>query len=131
MQKTRLSLPEIKLVGLSVRTSNTIENPASSKIGPCVQKYVEENFPAKIPHRKNKGRTFCAYSHYESDYTGEYTFYIGEEVESFGELTEGLVSHIIPSQTDNTFWCHAGCDHKGLARHLEYVSPRTRGSTTI
>ena len=99
MQKTRLSLPEIKLVGLSVRTSNTIENPASSKIGPCVQKYVEENFPAKIPHRKNKGRTFCAYSHYESDYTGEYTFYIGEEVESFGDLTEGLVSHSIPPQT--------------------------------
>ena len=99
MQKTRLSLPEIKLVGLPIQTSYKIESPLSSKIGPCVQKYFEEKFPNKIPHRKNKGRTICAYSNYESDYTGEYTFYIGEEVESFGELPEELVSHSIPPQS--------------------------------
>lgn len=108
MQKTKLSLPEIKLVGLSVRTSKAIENPASSKIGPCAGQYFGGNLSDKIPHRKHKGRTLCAYSDYESDYTGEYTFYIGEEVESFEGLQDGLVSHIIPPQTYIKFTTPSG-----------------------
>lgn len=90
MKKTRVDLPEIKLVGVKVRTNNTMEcDPLKAKILPCVQRYFHQQWAEKIPHRKNPDTTFCAYSEYESDYTGEYTFYIGEEVSTFNDIPEG------------------------------------------
>ncbi len=100
MKKTHIDLPEIKLVGIKVRTSNKREcDPLKAKISPCVQRYFQQHLAEKIPHRKNPGTTFCAYSEYESDYTGEYTFYIGEEVSTFKDSPKELDTHIIPLQT--------------------------------
>lgn len=109
MEKTKSQLPEIKLVGLHVRTNNNAEmDPLSAKISPCVQQYFQEQWAEKIPHRTNPGRTFCAYTNYESDYTGDYTFYIGEEISSLEGIPEGLESHIIPSQTYIKFTTQPG-----------------------
>ncbi len=100
MQKEKIDLPEIKLAGIKVRTNNKKEyDPLTAAISPCIQRYFQQKLAEKIPHRKNPGTTFCAYSDYESDYTGEYTFYIGEEVAFFEDLPEGLETHIIPPQT--------------------------------
>lgn len=100
MEKIKSQLPEIKLVGLHVRTNNKAEmDPLTAKISPCVQQYFQEQWTEKIPHRTHPGRTLCAYTNYESDYMGEYTFYIGEEVSSVKDIPEGLEGHIIPSQT--------------------------------
>ncbi len=109
MQKTQLDLPEIKLAGIKVRTNNKREyDPLTAKISACVQHYFHQQLAEKIPHRKNPGTTLCAYSDYESDYTGEYTFYVGEEVDSFADLPEGLETHIIPPQTYVKFTTEAG-----------------------
>lgn len=101
MQKTTTTLPEIKLVGISARTNNANmfdTNPTNNKIAATVQKYFYEGLPGKIMHRKKPGVTYCVYTDYESDFTGDYTYFIGEEVESFNDLPEAFVTHTIPSQ---------------------------------
>ncbi|MBX9786989.1 MAG: GyrI-like domain-containing protein [Alphaproteobacteria bacterium] len=109
MEQTKIQLPETKLVGLRVRTNNMAEMaPLTAKISPCVQQYFQEQWAEEIPHRTHPGRTFCAYTNYESDYRGDYTFYIGEEVSSLEDIPEGLESHIIPPQTYVKFTTPSG-----------------------
>lgn len=100
MKKEKSQLSEIKLVGLHIRTNNKAEiSPLTAKISPCVQQYFQQQWAEKIPHRTNPGKTFCAYTNYESDYTGDYTFYIGEEIRFLEDIPDGLGSHTIPPQT--------------------------------
>ncbi len=101
MQQARVVRPEIRLVGICVRTSNQQElDKMQGNIFPCVQRYFHEALFEKIPHRKNPGTTFCAYTAYEGDYRGAYTYFIGEEVTSFdGPIPQGLDRLVIPRQT--------------------------------
>ena len=100
MQKLVSNILAKKLVGISVRTSNINEfNPEKAKIGAMVQKYWQEAVFNKIHDRKNPGTTVCAYLDYESDYTSEYTYFIGEEVNDFTEVVGDLVKVITPAQT--------------------------------
>ncbi len=109
MKKTTTPLAEIKLVGLAVRTNNTLESdPASAKIGLTLQRFFGENWPQKIKHRKNPSRTLGVYTHYESDLTGNYTYFIGEEVTSFEGLAEGLGYLVLPAQAYVKFTSEAG-----------------------
>lgn len=109
MQKTQTNLDEIKLVGFQARTNNQNEmDPISAKIGPLVQQYFQQQAAEKISNRTNPGRTFCAYTDYESDHTGDYTFFIGEEVTSFGEITESMESLSIPAQKYAKFTTDSG-----------------------
>ena len=69
MQRESVSRPEIKLIGICVRTSNEQElDKMKGKIFPCIQKYFHGALFEKIPNRKKPGTTFCAYTDYESDY---------------------------------------------------------------
>lgn len=101
MIQETITKPEIKLVGICVRTTNAQEaDKMEGKIWPCVRRYFHEGLAEKIPHRKNPGTTFCAYTDYESDHTGAYTYLIGEEVSSFNDpLPEGFHKITIPEQT--------------------------------
>jgi predicted transcriptional regulator YdeE len=104
MKKITTQLPEIKLIGLTIRTNNKAEaNFATGQIFPTVQKYFQENVAAIIPHRKNPGTTFCVYTDYESDHQGEYTYLIGEEVTSFNDVPAGMHKHTIHPQTYTKF----------------------------
>lgn len=99
MQKATVTLPEIKLIGIKARTNNLSEmNPATGKILLTIQKYFHGALYEKIPNRKKPGITYCVYTDYESDFTGDYTYFIGEEVGAFNDLPEGFVTHTIPSQ---------------------------------
>jgi predicted transcriptional regulator YdeE len=100
MQKSIITIPEKKLVGITTRTSNKDEfDPSKSKIGTMMQSYWQNAISDKILNRKNPGTTICAYMDYESDYTGRYTYFIGEEVSSFTSVTGNLVEIIILAQT--------------------------------
>lgn len=91
MQKIFSTRPQITLMGITARTSNAFEtDPAVSQIAPTVQKYFHENLSALIPGRKTPDVTFCAYTDYESDFNGEYTYFIGEEVESSTHIPDGF-----------------------------------------
>lgn len=106
MKKTTTQLPDMTLVGITVRTNNKAEaafDSENAKIFPCIQRYFGQQLAEKIPHRKNPGTTFCVYTEYESDHTGDYTYFVGEEVsQSNGDL-EGFETHIIPSQNYTKF----------------------------
>jgi predicted transcriptional regulator YdeE len=101
MQKKTVLLEEIKLVGIKTITNNAHifeADPSTNKIAATVQQYFYTKMADKIPNRKNPGTTFCAYTDYESDYNGEYTFFIGEEVSDFDEIDESLETLVIPMQ---------------------------------
>lgn len=99
MQKSTLHLDEIKLVGITVRTNNEAElGKLTGKIFPCVQQYFQQQMFEKIPHRKKPGTTFCAYTEYESDHTGDYTYFIGEAVDSLESIPAEFSTLIIPPQ---------------------------------
>ncbi len=84
MKKSLITLEEIKLVGITARTNNSNETESEKgKIGPTLEKYFGNNLADKIQNRKSPGKTFCIYTDYESDETGEYTYFVGEEVTSF------------------------------------------------
>jgi len=60
MQKELITMPEIKLVGICVRTSNQQElDKIKGNIFPCVQKYFHQGLAEKISNRKRPGTTFC------------------------------------------------------------------------
>lgn len=109
MKKITIHLPEITLLGITTRTSNAAEmNPASAKISTTMQRYMQNGIAQGIPHRKKPGTTFCVYTDYESDFTATYTYFIGEEVTAFDNLTEGLKMHIIPAQVYTKFTTEPG-----------------------
>lgn len=100
MQKALVKREGIKIVGIKIRTNNKTEiNPSTGKIFPCVQKYFHQNSAATIPHRVHPGTTYCAYTDYESDHTGDYTYFIGEEVSSITDIPDNLEVLIVPPQT--------------------------------
>ncbi|NGX45333.1 MAG: hypothetical protein K940chlam2_00482 [Chlamydiae bacterium] len=101
MEQVATVKEQVKLVGISVRTSYNIEQAMEKgRIYPCVMHYFQTALFEKIPNRKNPGTTFCVYTDYESDYTGTYTYFIGEEVTSFEDkMAEELNTMIIPQQS--------------------------------
>jgi predicted transcriptional regulator YdeE len=100
MQRESITRPEIKLVGICVRTSYEQElDKMKGNIFPCVRYYFHGGVAAQIQNRKKPGTTFCAYTDYETDNTGAYTYFIGEEVSSFdAHLPEGFQKLVIPKQ---------------------------------
>jgi predicted transcriptional regulator YdeE len=100
MQQTCVDRPEIKLMGICVRTSYGCEtDKMKGLIFPCVMRYFHEQLYERIPHRIKPGTTYCAYTDYASDYTGAYTYFIGEEVASLdAPLAEGFQALSIPTQ---------------------------------
>ena len=100
MKKQTITLPELKLIGISIRTNNETEiNPLTGKILGCVQRYFHQALYEKIAHRKKPGTTLCVYTDYESDHTGDYTYFIGEEVDSFDGCPPDFAMKIIPAQS--------------------------------
>lgn len=109
MKSIATKIPELRLTGITVRTNNSDEmNPSLAKIGLTLQKYFQEGLPDKIVHRKNPGVTYCVYTDYESDHTGDYTYFIGEEVDSFINTPEKFHQLTIPEQTYEKFTCGPG-----------------------
>lgn len=100
MQTTIVTKPAFQLLGIETRTNNATEmNPATAKIGKTVQQYFETNPIAHITGRLTPGVTYCAYADYQSDYTGDYTYLIGELVETGTKATNGLAIRTVPAQT--------------------------------
>jgi predicted transcriptional regulator YdeE len=103
MQKTIIQSPQKIFVGITVRTNNKDEadwQNGTAKIFPCVKRYFHEQLASQISHRVNPGTTLCAYTEYESDHTGDYTYFIGEEVSSVdvAALPEGFKAITVPAQ---------------------------------
>lgn len=109
MKKELVTEPEIKLIGLAVRTNNEQEmDPQKAKIRGLVEKYRRENIAAHLRERKHPGTTIVAYTDYDSDEFGDYTFYIGEEVLSIENAHVGLQTLTIPKARYQKFTTNPG-----------------------
>lgn len=109
MQKSAVTKPSIKLIGLTTRTNNQQEqNPATAKIGALVQQYFSEGIANKILDRTNPGITYSVYTDYDTDHHGEYTYFVGEEVSSVKDIPEGLRMITIPQSKYQRFTTQAG-----------------------
>lgn len=110
MNNTKEKRQVIKLVGITARTNNQNEiSGVNAKIGPCIQHYYQNGLFNHIPNRKNPGTTFCCYTDYASDYKGDYTYFIGEEVSELdAELPEGFQKLVIDPQTYSKFTTEKG-----------------------
>lgn len=109
MQKKIESLSLIQLVGITARTNNAAEmNPDTAKIGATLQRYFQNNVAEKIEARKNPGTTFCVYTNYESDFNGDYTYFVGEAVTNLNALSPDLETLLIPAQNYAKFTTDPG-----------------------
>ena len=99
MKKETVKRAEVMLIGLTARTANKREfDPATSKIGPLTTVYWGTHVADHFKHRINPGVTYAAYTDYESDENGEYTYFIGEAVQSLeGQDLSKFTSLIIPA----------------------------------
>jgi predicted transcriptional regulator YdeE len=107
----RTDRPEMKLVGISVRTNNAHifeADPTTNPIALTVQKYFYQGLSSQIQNKKTPGTTYCVYTEYASDYNGDYTYFIGEEVTSLTEIPEGMTTHTVPAQTYAKFTSPSG-----------------------
>ena len=93
--------PSFKVVGLTARTNNFKYEGSheTSRIFPVVRDFVHQKIANKISGRTEPGTLICAYYDYESDYKGDYTYFIGEKVEdSITSAPSGLTLIEIPEQ---------------------------------
>ena len=83
MQKQEIALPTLTLVGLTARTNNKNEmNPGKSIISALVGTYWDKQLATQIKHRVNPGITYSVYTEYDSGEHGDYSYYVGELVDS-------------------------------------------------
>lgn len=59
--------------------------PDKGKIGPLANHYWSNQTGNRFKCRTNSGVTYCVYTDFESDERGEYTYFIGEQVDSFDD----------------------------------------------
>ena len=103
MYRSAVTLSEKKLVGITCSANNnyifeTAPDPLTNKIAITAQKYFYNELSGKILDRSNPGITYCVYTDYDSDFRGNYTYFIGEEVNSINNLSGDFVTITIPVQ---------------------------------
>lgn len=99
MNKSYIQLDEFKLVGITARTNNANEmNPETAKISSTLATYFDNNYAEKIQDRVAPGVTYCVYTDYESDENAEYTYFVGEKVNSFDAIDPVFKTMEIDSQ---------------------------------
>jgi predicted transcriptional regulator YdeE len=133
MQINKAQRPEMKLVGIEVRTNNETlfkSDPTTNPVAAIVQKYFHQGLANKINHRKKPGVTYCVYNSYASDHNGDYTYFIGEEVSSLSDVPADFKTRTIPAQDYAKFTSDAGpmpdvCIN--LWKHIWKVTPAELG----
>jgi len=87
--------PGFTLVGISARTTNAIEMSGRGVIGKQWDHFVKDGLLEKIAHRVDSG-ILAAYTDYESDHSGAYTFILGAKVSSAESAPAGMVVKQVP-----------------------------------
>ena len=92
----KISLAEIKLIGLSLGRKTTNENGQSAiDCGSHLQKFEAGKYAERIPNKIN-AEIFAVYYDYENEHTGPYSYFIGCKVDDNTIAPEGMDSLVIP-----------------------------------
>lgn len=110
MNKEKVKLDGMHLVGISIRTNNQNElNPETAKISKLLDKYWGEQIANGIKNRVNAPVTYAVYTEYDSDEHGDYTYFLGEAVSSLERQdSETLQSMFIPAGAYQKFTTKPG-----------------------
>lgn len=94
----KIELNEIKLIGIKLEKKTTNENGQSMiDCGHLWQKYEKDGIYNLIPNKINN-ELLAVYYDYESDFKGDFSYFIGAEVSSFENCPESLSQLTIPKQ---------------------------------
>jgi predicted transcriptional regulator YdeE len=91
-------IPAKTVIGISRRTSNA-DGRSIQDIPATWTDFLQQNANAKIKNRALPPAMYAVYSHYESDWKGEYAYMIGCGVTRAGTVPEGMEVRKIPAQT--------------------------------
>ncbi len=91
MEKTNIE--EIKVIGISVRTTNE-NGKAAEDIPQLWNRFMSENIAAKIPNKAGD-EIYSIYTGYEGDYMKPYTTILACKVSNFDSIPEGMVAKTI------------------------------------
>lgn len=110
MNKETVSLGQLQLVGIVARTNNKNEmNPATAKIGETAERYWQAQLANHFEHRTHPGVTYAVYTDFESNETGDYTYFIGEVVDSLaGQDVSQFKTLTIPASEYQKFTTPTG-----------------------
>lgn len=95
MHPTTVHKPEIKIIGISIRTSN---EQAMQDIPKLWQRFYSQDIKKNIPNKKSD-LVYALYTEYEKDMSKPYTLVIGCEVSSLDAIPEGMVGKLITQAT--------------------------------
>jgi len=109
MQKEITKLNDLLLVGVFVRTNNKNEmDPETSKIKNVFATYFGNQVAENFKNRKNPGVFYSVYTEYESDEHGDYTYFLGEEVNSLENQNAEFKTITIPAGSYQKFTTEPG-----------------------
>jgi predicted transcriptional regulator YdeE len=89
------SIKDLKIIGISVRTTNQ-NNQSAQDIGNLWRQFYADKLVDKIPN-KSSNAVYSIYTDYQSDFTGEYTTIIGLKVDSLDTIPAGLIGRHFPA----------------------------------
>lgn len=97
----KVNIDTFYLIGITVRTTNS-NGKAAADISDLWNRFWEESIIDKIPNKSGTD-IYCAYTNFESDFTGAYTTLIGCKVSSLDIIPEGMTGITISSSVYNHF----------------------------
>lgn len=129
MKSKKIELKEKKVIGITVRTKNSLEMNGNGSIPVLWGRFFSENLMEKILSKINHS-ILAIYSNYESDENGEYSFILGVEVSDITEVPEGMISFIIPASNYLVFTTPKGPIKEGVLNIWGYLWSEWKKSST-
>lgn len=77
------------IIGITIRTNNSNPHTLLSNMQTLWGKFISENIQEQIPNKLDNS-IYCIYTEYESDYTGDYTAFLGCKVSNLINVPTGL-----------------------------------------
>ena len=93
--KNFITQKTFSVIGIEARTNNAAEMGPNGIIPKQWEKFMTNNLMEKIPNKDECG-IIAAYTDYQSNKDGDYTFFIGTKVTSVDSVPEGMVAKTIP-----------------------------------
>ncbi|WP_234865467.1 GyrI-like domain-containing protein [Flavihumibacter fluminis] len=91
---SQINLSSMKVIGITVRTSNAAGAPGTD-IPELWNRFLSEAILLKIPNRIND-TIYCVYTNYEGDHTKPYTTLLGCQVTEMDTIPHGTTGIEIP-----------------------------------
>lgn len=84
------------VMGIEARTNNSLEAGPNGIIPKQWEKFISQKLAELIPDSVSQ-MVIAGYTDYESDVTGDYTFFLGVKVKSTKSIPEGMVVKKVPA----------------------------------